>query len=64
MRWECSAVRCAFRLVTAANRTLLLSLESGSGFSVFAVSVFASAMPVRFSMTARLSVLSVISVRI
>ena len=50
MRWECSAVRCAFGLVTAANRTLL-SLESGSGVSVFVVSVFTSAMPVRFSTT-------------
>ena len=51
MRWVCSAVKCAFRLVTAANGTLLLSLESGSGVSVFAVSAFASAMPVRFSTT-------------
>ena len=58
-----SAVRCASRLVTAANRTLLLSLEGGSGNSVFAVSIFASALPVRFSTTARLSALGVISVR-
>ena len=51
-------------MVTAANRTLLLSLESGSGVSVLVVSVFTSAIPVRFSTTARLSVLGVISVRI
>ena len=63
-----SAVRYAFRLVTAANRALLLLSLGCDGASVFSVSVsFVTASPVRFffsafSAMARLSGLGVIPV--
>ena len=63
----CSVVRYAFRLVTAANRALLLLSMGGGRVSVFSVSVFVTASPVRFcfsalSATARLSGFGVIPV--
>ena len=65
----CSVVRYAFRLVTAANRALLLLSSGDGGVSVFSVSVsvFVTASPVRFcfsalSATTRLSGLGVIPV--
>ena len=47
----CSVVRYAFRSVTAVNRALLLLSSGYGGVSVFSVSVFVTASPVRFSMT-------------
>ena len=65
----CSVVRYAFRLVTAANRALLLLSSGGGGVSVFSLSlsVFVNVSPVIFcfsalSATARLSGLGVIPV--
>jgi hypothetical protein len=57
---ECSAVRCAFRFVRAANRVLLPLGDGG----VSGVSVFDSVAPVTFCFsafpaTARLSALGV-----
>ena len=61
----CSIVRYAFRLVTAANRALLLLSSGGGGVSVFSlsVSVFVNASPVRLCFSGvRLSGLDVIHV--
>ncbi len=47
-RAACSAVRCAFRFVTAANRGLSSPSGGGDDDEVSAFSVFVSAAPVRF----------------